>query len=94
MYDMDFRLFDKGSRSMLDTMHPEDIKAAIRKKFRSLARFERENGLARQSCTEVLRGRPSKRTADAIERALQDETIIPANSESAVAPHRLNAGAR
>lgn len=83
----------------VDEVHPEDVKAAIRKRYRSLAAFERAHSLARQSVTEVLRGRPSARTQKAIERLLRDiersaESIIPGDNQSIAIPHRLNAEAR
>lgn len=55
---------------MLATQHPEDIKAALRKRYRSVAAFEREKGLPAKSVTEVLRGRKSARVSTAIEAAL------------------------
>lgn len=47
-------------------MHREDIKAEIRKKYGSLAMFERVCGLPRRSVEDVLRGRSVHRTATAI----------------------------
>lgn len=84
---------------LVETTHPEDIKAAIRKKYRSVAAFERAEGLARQSVSEIIRGRPSSRTRSAIERVLQElagssESIIPVDTEGSRPAHRLNAGAR
>lgn len=85
--------------SLPETVHPEDIKAAIRKRYRSLAAFERAENLARQSVSEVLRGRPSAPTEAAIVRVLREEgvtgeSIIPVDSVTAAAPHRLSAEAR
>ncbi|RIA44084.1 winged helix-turn-helix DNA-binding protein [Hephaestia caeni] len=85
--------------TLLERAHPEDIKAVIRKRYRSLAAFERAEGLARESVSEVLRGRPSARTAAAIERVLREqakeaESIIPVPTNIAVALHRHNAEAR
>jgi len=78
-------------------MHKEDVKAALRKRFGSVAAFERANALATQSVSEVLRGRPSKRTIDAIERVLReqaeaDESITAVDTGASPAFHRLNAG--
>lgn len=83
---------------MMQAQHPEDIKAAIRKRYGSLAAFERTHGLARQSVTEVLRGRPSARTQTAIENVLREggqaESITPVDNQAATRAHRLNAGGR
>ena len=46
--------------------HREDVKAAIRKRFGSLRKFENARELAPCSVTDVLRGKPSQRTAVAI----------------------------
>lgn len=78
-------------------MHPEDLKSAIRKKCGSLRAFEEQEGLPRQSVSEILRGRKSQRVTDAIERLLREdraESIIPANTRQRAAAHRLNAEAR
>lgn len=44
----------------------EDVKAELRKKHDTLGNFEKKRGLASRSVTDVLRGKPSQRTADAI----------------------------
>ncbi len=85
--------------TLVERTHPEDIKAAIRKRYRSMAAFERAEGLARQSVSEILRGRPSKRTRAAIERVLceqvrEAESIKSVDSVGGAVPHRLNAEAR
>ncbi|WP_425475247.1 helix-turn-helix domain-containing protein [Sphingomonas silueang] len=46
--------------------HPEDIKAAIRKRFRTIAAFERSAGLPKRSVKDVLRGRSRPTVARAI----------------------------
>lgn len=46
--------------------HPEDIKAALRKRFGSTHAFERARGLPHRSVADVLRGRPVTTTALAI----------------------------
>jgi lambda repressor-like predicted transcriptional regulator len=51
-------------------MHPEDVKAALRKRFRSVAAFERAQGLPAKSVSEIFRGRKSARVSGAIEAAL------------------------
>lgn len=80
---------------MLPTMHPEDVKAGIRKRYGTVAEFERAKGLPPKSVTEVLRGRAWKRVSDAIEAALQ-ESLPPlhpsevSDSSAAAGPtHRL-----
>ena len=81
---------------LLDGMHKEDVKAVLRKRFGSVAAFERAEGLASQSVSEVLRGRPSRRTRDAIERILREqaaatESIVPVDTHATPAFHRQNA---
>lgn len=56
------------------TMHPEDIKAALRKRFGTIVAFERAKSLPHQSVTDVLRGRPNARVVEAIEDALETPT--------------------
>ncbi len=51
-------------------LHPEDIKAGIRKRFGSLTAFERQKGLPEGSAADVLRGRSVSCTAEAIAEAL------------------------
>lgn len=51
-------------------MHPEDVKAGLRKRFGTIVAFERAKGLPHQSVTDVLRGRPNARVSKAIEEAL------------------------
>ncbi|OYW88885.1 MAG: hypothetical protein B7Z20_01505 [Sphingobium sp. 32-64-5] len=47
-------------------MHPEDIKAAIRKRFSTVSAFERAYDLPSKSVHDLLRGRPSARVEEAI----------------------------
>lgn len=65
----------------LASMHPEDIKAGIRKRFGSVAAFERENDLPEKSVTDFLRGRLSARVIQAIEEALAKPTPQASQSE-------------
>jgi len=51
-------------------VHSEDIKAALRKGFKSLAAFEIAKGLPTGSVKDVLRGRASAATESAISDAL------------------------
>jgi lambda repressor-like predicted transcriptional regulator len=55
-------------------MHPEDIKAALRKKYRTVRAFEEAEGLPQGSVRDVLRGRSAMITAKAIAKAL-DKTV-------------------
>ena len=50
--------------------HPEDIKAAIRKRHGSMTSFEVANGLPQGSVRDVLRGKASERIAIAIAKEL------------------------
>lgn len=52
-------------------LHPEDVKAAIRKRHRSLAAFERKFGLPAKSVTDQLRGRTSARVEKAIAKVIK-----------------------
>ena len=85
--------------TLLAGMHKEDVKAVLRKKFGSVAAFERAHALATQSVSEVFRGRSSKRTIDAIERVLREhaeaaESITSVDTGASPAFHRLNAADR
>ena len=84
----------------LATMHPEDVKAGLRKRFGTVFAFEREYGLPNKSVVDFLRGRLSTRVKEAIEDALSKPTpqatesdlsdCSPVDTES----HRLNVAAR
>jgi lambda repressor-like predicted transcriptional regulator len=52
--------------------HPEDIKAAIRKRHKSIAAFERNTGLPCRSVKDVLRGK----SRPGIARAIADDLGI------------------
>lgn len=82
---------------LIHEFHPEDIKAAIRKRYRSLLAFERAHNLPRQGVSEILRGRTSARIERAIRRVMaEDKTLsavraISATSSTEEAPaHRQN----
>ena len=51
-------------------MHKEDIKAGLRKRFKSLTAFETESDLPEGTVRDILRGRRSARTEQAIAEAL------------------------
>lgn len=80
-------------------MHVEDIKAGLRKRFGTVANFERATGLPEKSVNDVLRGRPSARVTKAIQDAL--DTPIPLSPQSECSDdsdkttvlHRLNGAA-
>lgn len=67
---------DKGR---VASVHREDVKAALRKRFGSLKQFEQKRGLKYRSVTDVLRGKLSRRTAEAIARELGQSihTVFP-----------------
>lgn len=79
----------------LATMHPEDIKAALRKRARSIAAFERDHGLPKKSVSDVLRGRKSARVINAIEKAISGAPLSEtSDSSGGKKNHRLNGGAQ
>lgn len=51
-------------------MHREDVKAGLRKRFKSLGAFEKAHRLPRGSVNDILRGRASAVTERAISEAL------------------------
>lgn len=56
---------------MTNAPHKEDIKAALRKQYGTLLRFERKAGRPAGSVKDVLRGRSSTETEAAIAKALK-----------------------
>lgn len=79
----------------LASLHPEDVKAAIRKKFGAVAKFERAKGLPEKSVNDVLRGRSSARVKLAIEQFIGRPLIQSEDSDDSSdisGTHRLNAG--
>lgn len=57
---------------MADALHKEDIKAELRKQFGSLLKFEKKAGRPSGSVKDVLRGRASSETEEAIAAALKE----------------------
>lgn len=55
---------------MSKSVHPEDIKAALRKRFGTIQEFERVHALSPRSVKDVLRGRSRPGTAKAIAHAI------------------------
>lgn len=58
---------------LTEEYHPEDIKAAIRKRYRSFGRFELAENLGKNSVADLLRGRKSARTESAVRRVLAED---------------------
>lgn len=52
-------------------LHPEQVKAELRIRFGTIRAFEKTHRLADGSVRDVLRGRKSKRTQDAVALALK-----------------------
>jgi lambda repressor-like predicted transcriptional regulator len=81
----------------LSKMHPEDVKAAIRKRFATVSAFERRYELPLKSVHDLLRGRASARVEKAIksviERPVSDfsKSECSENSETSKRAHRQNA---
>lgn len=79
-------------------MHREDVKAALRKRFGSVAAFERANDLPEKSVTDFLRGYKSARVERAVTDAISESSTIQSehsdDSATGRTSHRLNAGAR
>lgn len=76
---------------ILDHTHPEDVKAALRKRFGTISAFIAAKGLPTTGVADVLRGRVSKRVREAIEEVLkeQSESISLDDSEPKQPAHRL-----
>lgn len=82
---------------LVEQLHPEDIKAAIRKRHGSIREFSRKHGLGPTAVSDLFRGRTSKPTTDAVEALLQlefEKSIELDHSDGSANAHRLNAGAR
>ncbi|WCT75443.1 hypothetical protein PQ455_10545 [Sphingomonas naphthae] len=81
-------------------MHREDVKAGLRKRFGTIAAFERARSLPPKSVNDVLRGSTNARVTEAIEKALT-EPLAPTNrpdfsgcSADAELSHRIIVGGR
>lgn len=90
-------------------MHPEEIKAQIRMRYGSLAKFEKAKGLAKHSVSFVLFGRAIMPTAEAIANELDIPlhrvsflyhsqyyklATIPRHRRDDAPAHRINAGGK
>lgn len=71
------------------SLHPEDIKAAIRKRYGSVKAFQKSKGLPPTSVSDLFRGRPSRRVSEAVEEAVQ-ESIAMESSAGRRRAHSLN----
>lgn len=88
----------------IQSTHPEDIKAALRKKYGTLVAFERAKELPSNSARDVLRGKTVAKTAVAIADELETSVhvLFPGrflslkrdDNTTDGTVHRLNAGAR
>lgn len=82
------------SQDMLhQSLHPEDIKAAIRKRYGSVKKFQKLKGLPPTSVSDLFRGRPSRRVSEAVEQAVQESMEMETSAKLALA-HSLNRGAK
>lgn len=76
-------------------MHPEDIKATIRKRFGTILQFEDAHDLPRKSVNDFLRGRSNQRVKDAVAKLLPPgQSELSDGSEDFPDAHRLNAVAK
>ena len=77
---------------MLDHMHPEDVKAVIRKRFGTVARFIEERELPATGVSDLFRGRTSRRVREAVEEVLKEQadSISLDSSDKKSASHRKN----
>ncbi|AMU90495.1 helix-turn-helix domain-containing protein [Sphingopyxis macrogoltabida] len=78
----------------LADIHPEDIKASIRKQFGTIRNFELSKGLPRGSVHEVLRRRRWARIERAIESVISASPSEKTDSSRETETHRLSAEAR
>jgi histone H3/H4 len=78
---------------ILKTLHPEDVKAAIRKRYGSVARFVAAKNLPTTGVSDLFRGRTSKRVSEAVEEVLS-ESMKMDRSAGRAKTHRQNAGAK
>ena len=83
---------------LLDQMHPEDVKAAIRKRFGTIGNFIKDKELPPTGVADLFRGRSSRRVRDAVEELLQDQersnSIDLEDSEPETVTHRLSGAER
>lgn len=84
-------------------MHPEDVRAEIRKRFGTLNKFADAKGIKRTLIFDLLRGKSSTAStivADAIGvnpdefRIMKNSTHLEIDSKAKGRAHSLNAGAK
>lgn len=83
-------------------IHPEDVKAALRKRHGTVGEFARARGLKPQAVSDWLRGRTSAPVANAVAEELgfpvvheeARQSIKLDDSATHATSHRLNAEAR
>lgn len=63
-------------------MHKEDLKAALRKKFGTIRKFEIEAGLSKGSVHEIMRKRRWAKVERAIEGAIGLSSSLSENTDS------------
>lgn len=76
-------------------IHPVDVKAAIKKKFRTIGKFHEAYDLPTTGLHDVLRGRASARVEAAIDEVLagsRESTLVDSTADSAA--QHLNAEAK
>jgi lambda repressor-like predicted transcriptional regulator len=78
----------------LADMHPEDIKASIRKQFGTIRNFELSRDLPRGSVHEVLRRRRWARIERAIESVISASPSEKTDSKRKTGAHGLSAEAK
>ncbi|WP_409593120.1 helix-turn-helix domain-containing protein [Sphingobium sp. SA2] len=84
----------------LAKMHPEDVKAELRKRFATVSAFERRYELPSKSVHDLLRGRASARVEKAIKSVIERPVSEFSKSEGSdvsqtvTSSHRKNAEAR
>lgn len=82
---------------LLDSMHPEDVKAVIRKRHGTISAFLAEKNLPATGVADLFRGRKSEPVRQAVEQLLKEaaaQSIDLDGSKGPAGAHRLNAGAR
>lgn len=77
---------------LVDEFHPEDIKAAVRKRYGSMAAFERAKGLCKQSTSQVFRRHPSARTEKALRAVLREAGMLPRRGEKGIITNTDSSG--
>jgi hypothetical protein len=76
----------------LDFMHPEDVKAAIRKRYGTISRFIEERDLPPTGVSDLLRGRTSRRVREAVEDVLKAQSSTGLDcSDRAICTHEKSA---